>query len=65
MENKLKRTLRNNVLRKKGGEKMLSRDCDGCGLLGQCKTRFKRAQRGDKVTCPDGTEHLIDEGSEQ
>ncbi len=40
---------------------MLSKDCDGCGrMLFECKQRFKQAQTGDKVYCPDGTAHLID-----
>lgn len=48
------------------GEKksMLSRDCDGCGQLKGCSKRFNRALRGDKVYCPDGTAHLVDEASE-
>jgi hypothetical protein len=43
---------------------MLSRDCGGCGLFWQCNARFRRAKKGDKVMCPDGTVHLIDEGTQ-
>jgi hypothetical protein len=43
---------------------MLSRDCDGCGQLKGCSKRFNRALRGDKVYCPDGTAHLVDDASE-
>jgi len=43
--------------------KMLSRDCDGCSKLRECGKRFHRAQKGDKVYCPDGTAHLIDSSS--
>ncbi len=40
---------------------LLSRDCDGCTLqLFECTNRYKKAARGDKVYCPDGTVHLID-----
>ncbi len=41
---------------------MLSRDCDGCGLLQECKRRFAMAAKGDRVYCPDGTVHLVDDG---
>jgi hypothetical protein len=44
---------------------MLSRDCDGCGQTQLCSKRFNRANRGDKVYCPDGTAHLVDNGSER
>jgi hypothetical protein len=40
---------------------MLSRDCDGCCVLKECGKRYKRALKGDKVYCPDGTAHLIDQ----
>jgi hypothetical protein len=40
---------------------MLSRDCDGCSILKECGKRYKRAFKGDKVYCPDGTAHLIDQ----
>jgi len=39
---------------------MLSRDCDGCSMLRECSVRYKKAMKGDKVYCPDGTAHLID-----
>jgi hypothetical protein len=42
---------------------MLSRDCDGCCKLKECSTRYKKTAVGDKVYCPDGTAHLIDNGS--
>ncbi len=40
--------------------RMLSRDCDGCSKQKECSKRFKKAIKGDKVYCPDGTVHLID-----
>jgi len=40
---------------------MLSKDCSGCSqMLFECKQRFERAQKGDKVYCPNGEAHLID-----
>ena len=42
---------------------MLSRDCDGCSQLKACKKRYKIVAKGEKVYCPDGTAHLVDEGS--
>jgi hypothetical protein len=39
---------------------MISRDCDGCEKLKECSVRYKKAGKGDKVYCPDGTAHLID-----
>lgn len=40
---------------------MLSRDCDGCILLWECSRRFNKVVKGEKVYCPDGTAHLVDE----
>jgi hypothetical protein len=42
---------------------MLSRDCDGCSSLKACNQRYQKAHKGDKVYCPDGTAHLIDNAS--
>ncbi len=42
---------------------MLSRDCDGCSKLKECSQRYQKAAKGDKVYCPDGTAHLIDDSS--
>lgn len=42
---------------------MLSRDCDGCSNLKACSIRYRKATKGDKVYCPDGTVHLIDDAS--
>gem|GEM_PF-250454 len=44
-------------------KRMLSRDCDGCSQLKECITRFQKTKKGDKVYCPDGTAHLIDNAS--
>ena len=40
---------------------MLSRDCDGCTSMKACGKRYRIAEKGDKVHCPDGTAHLIDQ----
>lgn len=40
---------------------MLSRDCDGCSQLKSCKIRYESVKKGEKVYCPDGTVHLVDE----
>jgi hypothetical protein len=40
---------------------MLSRDCDGCELHHPCVERYKKVTKGEKVYCPDGTAHLVDE----
>jgi hypothetical protein len=42
---------------------VLSRDCDGCPLLWECSRRFNKVVKGEKVYCPDGTAHLVDESS--
>ena len=47
----------------RGDKRLLSRDCDGCPLLKECNKRYQRAAKGDKVYCPDGTAHLVDESS--
>jgi hypothetical protein len=45
-----------------GGEKkVLSRDCDGCTLLHMCSERYRRVGKDEKVYCPDGTAHLVDQ----
>ncbi len=43
---------------------MLSRNYDGCSQLKKCKNRFKKVKKGEKVYCPDGTAHLVDENKE-
>jgi len=40
---------------------VLSRDCDGCEQMKPCTRRFGRVNKGEKVYCPDGTAHLVDE----
>ncbi len=40
---------------------MLSRDCDGCSERRACSKRFRLAEAFEKVYCPDGTAHLIDQ----
>ncbi len=40
---------------------MLSRDCDGCSQLKACGKRYRKVAKGEKVYCPDGTAHLVDE----
>jgi hypothetical protein len=40
---------------------ILSRDCDGCSQLKPCKKRYDKVTKGEKVYCPDGTVHLVDE----
>jgi hypothetical protein len=42
---------------------MLSRDCDGCSMLKACSKRYKNVTKGEKVYCPDGTAHLVDDSS--
>jgi len=40
---------------------MLSRDCYGCEMLSACSERYRRVSKGEKVYCPDGTAHLVDQ----
>ena len=40
---------------------MLSRDCDGCSQHKACNKRYIKVAKGEKVYCPDGTAHLVDE----
>jgi hypothetical protein len=42
---------------------MLSRDCDGCPLIKECRIRYRKVKKGEKVYCPDGTAHLVDDAS--
>lgn len=42
---------------------LLSRDCDGCSQIKKCKVRYRKVQLGEKVYCPDGTSHLVDDSS--
>jgi hypothetical protein len=44
-------------------EKMLSRDCDGCSQYKACSKRYRNVGKGEKVYCPDGTAHLVDDGT--
>jgi hypothetical protein len=50
---------------KKRGEflRVISRDCDGCGLQKPCIKRYRKVSEGEKVYCPDGTAHLVDNAS--
>jgi hypothetical protein len=40
---------------------MLSRDCDGCSQHRSCRVRYDKVSKGQKVYCPDGTVHLVDQ----
>jgi len=40
---------------------VLSRDCDGCSLQHMCSERYRLVGKGEKVYCPDGTAHLVDQ----
>lgn len=40
---------------------MLSRDCDGCSQQRSCRVRYNKVTKGQKVYCPDGTAHLVDQ----
>ena len=53
----------NNLNKWMVNKRMLSRDCDGCSQLKECVMRYQKAKKGDKVYCPDGTAHLIDNAS--
>ncbi|MGD6806896.1 MAG: hypothetical protein ACQCN4_08045 [Candidatus Bathyarchaeia archaeon] len=44
---------------------MISRDCDGCALQQPCIKRYRKVSLGEKVYCPDGTAHLVDEASRE
>jgi hypothetical protein len=46
-----------------GEKKLLSRDCDGCSHLMECRKRYRKVAKGEKVYCPDGTAHLVDESN--
>lgn len=39
---------------------MLSRSCDGCRLLKECKIRFTNVKISEFVYCPDGSRQLVD-----
>ena len=43
---------------------MLSRDCDGCSHQKACNKRYVKVVKAEKVYCPDGTAHLVDEETE-
>jgi hypothetical protein len=43
---------------------VLSRDCDGCSQFKACSNRYRQVGKGEKVYCPDGTAHLVDEDIE-
>jgi len=43
---------------------MLSRDCDACSQMKACSKRYRKVGKGEKVYCPDGTAHLVDENVE-
>ena len=40
---------------------MLSIDCDGFSQLHLCSERYKQVGKDQKVYCPDGTAHLVDQ----
>jgi hypothetical protein len=42
-------------------QELLSRNCDGCSQLRVCRVRYKNVEKGEKVYCPDGTAHLVDQ----
>jgi hypothetical protein len=41
---------------------VLSRDCDQCEEQHRCQIRYRKVKVWDKVSCPDGSRHLVDEG---
>ena len=42
---------------------MLSRDCDSCGQMRECKKRFKKPKYGIRCIALSGETHLIDGAS--
>jgi hypothetical protein len=40
---------------------MLSKHCDDCATLKECSKRCKKAAKGEKIYCADGTAHLVDD----
>lgn len=44
-------------------KKMISGDCVGCAMEQPCVRTYRRVSFGEKVYCPDGTMHLVDEAS--
>ncbi len=45
-------------------KKLISRDCDGCEMQKTCIKRFSKVSLGEKVYCPDGARHLVDNASQ-
>jgi|WetSurMetagenome_2_1015567.scaffolds.fasta_scaffold93089_4 hypothetical protein len=43
----------------------LSRDCDGCPEMHRCQIRYRKVMVWGKVSCPDGTRHLVDQENEE
>jgi hypothetical protein len=39
---------------------ILSLDCRGCSQMHICQVRYSKVKKGEFVSCPDGTAHLID-----
>ncbi|MCW4004722.1 MAG: hypothetical protein NWE95_12505 [Candidatus Bathyarchaeota archaeon] len=46
---------------KEAKKQVLSRDCDGCSLQHMCSERYRLVGKNEKVYCPDGTAHLVDQ----
>ena len=42
---------------------MISRCCDGCELLQECKVRFAKVKVNEFVACPNGQRFLVDSAS--